>query len=48
MDTVDFLRLVLPEDGYYVGAILAASEEGSFFRHHFTETIEELDEFRAG
>jgi hypothetical protein len=45
MDTVDFLRFVLPEDGFYVGAILASSDEGSFFRHHYTETIEELDDF---
>ena len=45
MDTVDFLRYVLPEDGYYVGAILVSSEEGNYFRHHFTETVEELDAF---
>lgn len=45
MDTVDFLRFMLPEDGYYIGAILVRGEEGNYFRHHFTETVEELNNF---
>jgi hypothetical protein len=45
METLDFLRYVLPEDGYYVGAILVANDEDSYFRHHYADSLEGLDDF---
>jgi len=45
MDTIEFLRYVLPEDGYYVGAILVTTEEGNYFRHFYADDVEQLGAF---
>lgn len=45
MDTLDFLRRVLPSDGIYASAILiesAVPTEKATFRHRFTSSVEEL------